>query len=61
MNYYVVTDKSPKALAVYDTLEYDAATEQARKDFGPSVIVIDQEMYDLECQLATRQKQRGTR
>lgn len=49
MNYYVVSDKSTKPLAVYDTLEYDAATEQARKDFGRGVIVIDQELYKLEC------------
>ena len=52
MNYYVVNGKSPKALAVYTCPRYDEAEAKARKEFGGSVIVIDEEMYRIEQRIA---------
>ena len=49
MKYYVLSSKSPKALAVYDFLEYDEACDEALMTFGEDVIVVDEELYRLEC------------
>ena len=52
MNFYVVSGKSPKALAVYDVDGLDRATTLAKKEFGPRVIVLDEELYQLEQRIA---------
>jgi hypothetical protein len=54
MNFYVVSGKSAKALAVYDVDEFDIASRQAAKEFGSEVIVLDEELYRLEQRISSQ-------